>query len=211
MIIAVDGPSASGKGTLAKALALHFGLRHLDTGALYRLVGLSVMLRGADPADPDRAIAAARQLDLSLLEDPRLRADETGSAASKVAAIPEVRDALLAFQRDFAQQSPGAVLDGRDIGTVICPHADAKLYITAEAGERARRRHQELAARGLERPFAAILSDLLARDARDSQRSVAPLKPAEDSILLDTTKLDKDAALAAAIRLVSAKLGMTDD
>jgi cytidylate kinase len=210
MIIAVDGPSASGKGTLARALASHFGLRHLDTGALYRVVGLSVLRRGLDPAEPVAALAAAETFDLSLLEDPQLRSDAAGSAASKVAAIPAVRAALLQFQRDFAARLPGAVLDGRDIGTVVCPQAEAKLFVTAQAGVRARRRMAELAARGMARPYAEILSDLLARDARDSQREAAPLKPAPDSILLDTSDLDKDAALAEAIRLVSAKLGTAD-
>jgi cytidylate kinase len=204
-VIAVDGPSASGKGTLAKALAHHFGLRHLDTGGLYRAVGWSVLLQGGNPADPTAATAAASTLDLSLLGDAALRSEAAGSAASQAAAIPAVRQALLHFQRNFASYPPGAVLDGRDIGTVICPDADVKLYVTASLEERARRRVDELASRGITQSYARVFADLEARDVRDSTRVVAPLRPASDALLLDTSNLDKEAALAQAIRLVENK------
>jgi CMP/dCMP kinase len=207
LVIAVDGPSASGKGTLAKALAAHFGLRHLDTGSLYRVVGWSVLLSGGDPSDPAAATAAACNLDLTLLGDIALRSEAAGGAASQVAAIPAVRQALFDFQRQFAATLPGAVLDGRDIGTVICPDADAKLFVTADVAVRARRREQELNAVGHPQPFEDILADLNARDKRDSQRAVAPLRPAEDALLLETSNLDKHAALAEAIRLVSKQIG----
>lgn len=207
MIIAVDGPSASGKGTLARRLAQHYGARHLDTGALYRVVGLAVLLSGRDPANADAALAAARAIDLSLLEHPELRSETAGAAASKVAAQPAVRDALLQFQRDFAREPGGAVLDGRDIGTVVCPDADAKLYVVARADVRARRRHAELASRGIAPPYESVLADIEARDARDMNREVAPLRPAEDALLLDTSDLDIDAAVHEAIRLVESKIG----
>lgn len=207
MIIAVDGPSASGKGTLARRLARHYGLKHLDTGALYRVTGLAVLLAGGDPADPVAADAAARALDLSLLEHPGLRTEEAGAAASKVAAIPAVRAALLQFQRDFAHEAPGAVLDGRDIGTVVCPEADAKLFVVARADIRARRRFDELAARGDSVDYAAVLADIEARDARDSSRAVAPLRPADDALLLDTSELAIDAAFSEAVRLIESRIG----
>jgi CMP/dCMP kinase len=204
-IIAVDGPSASGKGTLAKALAHHFGLRHLDTGGLYRAVGWSVLLQGGNPADPTAATAAATTLDLSLLGDVALRSEAAGIAASQAAAIPAVRQALLNFQHNFAMHPPGAVLDGRDIGTVICPNADVKLFVTASLEERARRRVGELAARGITQSHAKVFADLQARDVRDSTRVIAPLQPAPDALLLDTSNLDKETALAQAIRLVEDK------
>lgn len=207
MIIAVDGPSAAGKGTLARRLASHYGLRHLDTGALYRVVGLSIQLAGGNPSDERTATSAAETLDLSLLEHPELRTEGTGAAASKVAAFPAVREVLLSFQRDFACRAPGAVLDGRDIGTVVCPDADVKLFVTASDSVRALRRHRELVNHGIHRPIEEVETDLRARDLRDSSRSVAPLKPAQDALLLDTSDLDIDAAVSKAIRLIDAKTG----
>lgn len=206
MIIAVDGPSASGKGTLARRLAQHYGLRHLDTGALYRMVGLAILLSGGDPSDEETAHAAARAIDLTLLEHPELRSETTGSAASKVAALPSVREALLQFQRDFAKENGGAVLDGRDIGTVVCPDADVKLFVVARADVRARRRHAELSSYGFAPPYEAVLADIEARDARDMNRAVAPLKPASDALLLDTSDLDIDAAVQQALVLVDKSL-----
>lgn len=209
MIIAIDGPSASGKGTLARRLAAHYGLRHLDTGALYRAVGLGVLLAGGDPADAQTAAQAASALDLSLLENPLLRSEAAGRAASQVAVHPAVRAALLDFQRRFAASGPGAVLDGRDIGTVICPDADAKIFLSASARVRARRRAAELAARGEAADAAQIEADLEARDARDTRRAAAPLKAAADALLLDTSDLDIDAAVHAAIALIDKRLGMS--
>jgi cytidylate kinase len=202
VIIAIDGPAASGKGTLAKRLAAHYRLPHLDTGLLYRGVALSMINARAPLEDPERAEAAARGLQLDHLTDPRLRGGEMGGAASIVAAIPGVRAALLDFQRAFAARAEGAVLDGRDIGTVVAPDADVKLFVTASAEERARRRARELKGRGERADEEAILADIRARDARDGARSVAPLKPAPDARLLDTTNLDIDAAFRAAIALV---------
>src|SRR3712207_950140 len=164
MIIAIDGPAASGKGTLGKRLAEHFGFAHLDTGLLYRAVARALLDGGVDLADRDAAAHAARNLDVTHLDDPRLRGAEMGEAASVIAAYQPVRDALLAFQRQFAEQAPGAVLDGRDIGSVVCPHADVKLFITASAEERARRRHRELLARGESPAYEAILNDIRRRD-----------------------------------------------
>jgi CMP/dCMP kinase len=206
LIIAVDGPSASGKGTLARLLADHYGLKHLDTGALYRVVGLAMQLSGKELSDPVQAARAAQQLDLSLLEHPSLRTENTGRAASIVSAHPAVRAALLQLQRDFAHQPPGAVLDGRDIGTIVCPDAQAKLFITADVAIRALRREQDLIACNQPKPYATILLDLQERDARDMDRAEAPLKPAADALLLDTSELDIRAALAAAIGLIDRKL-----
>jgi CMP/dCMP kinase len=206
LILAVDGPSASGKGTLARLLADHYGLKHLDTGALYRVVGLAMLLAGKDLADADAAAKAARQLDLSLLEHPSLRTEATGRAASIISAYPPVRAALLQLQRDFAHTSPGAVLDGRDIGTVVCPDAQAKLFITADVTVRALRREQDLITCNAPKPFAAILLDLQERDARDSDRAEAPLRPATDALKLDTTELTIAQAVAAAVELIDAKL-----
>ncbi len=204
MIITVDGPAASGKGTLAKKLAAHYGLPHLDTGMLYRGVGY-LMVQGGHPLD-DAATAAriARELDLSKLDHEKLRSDEAGEAASKVAAIPGVRAALLKLQQDFARQPGGAVLDGRDTGTVIAPDADVKLFVTASPEERARRRHVELAARRQPAEYCEVISDIKKRDERDSERAIAPLKPAPDAVLLDTTQLDIEAAFRAAIAIVEA-------
>ena len=205
MIIAIDGPAAAGKGTLARRLAEHYGLRYLDTGALYRAVGLAVMRTGGEPEDAAAAEAAARNLDPALLEHPELRAAGTGVAASKVAAVPGVRAALLDFQRAFAAQPPGAVLDGRDIGTVVCPEADVKLFVTASPEVRARRRWLELKAAGEEVPFEEILAQVRERDERDMNRAEAPLRPAPDAHLLDTSELDIEAAFRAARRIIDAR------
>ena len=206
MIIAVDGPAASGKGTIARALARHYGLPHLDTGKLYRATGLAVRLAGHDPHDAAAATEAARHLDPALLDDPDLMSGENAQNASIVSAHPPVRAALLETQRAFAGQPGGAVLDGRDIGTVIAPHATAKLFVTASPECRADRRHRELAGKGDSADFAAVLADILARDARDSGRSTAPLRRADDAALLDTTELSIDAAVERAIALVEAAI-----
>jgi CMP/dCMP kinase len=202
MIIAIDGPAASGKGTLGKRLAAHYGLRHLDTGLIYRAVAKALLDAGHRLDDTTRAVAAAQALDPAQFDEKTLKGHAIGEAASIVSAIPEVRAALLKFQRDFAAAPPGAVLDGRDIGTVISPDADVKIFVTAAPQERARRRAAELKAVGEPADEAAILADILRRDARDRSRTVAPLKPAPDAHELDTTHLDIDAALAAAIDLV---------
>jgi cytidylate kinase len=207
MIIAIDGPAASGKGTLGRRLADHLGFAHLDTGLLYRAVARVLLDRGLALADPDAAAGVARSLDVTHLDDPRLRGAEMGEAASVISAYQPVRDALLAFQRGFAAQAPGAVLDGRDIGTVVCPHADVKLFITATPEERARRRHQEILNRGEAVEYGTILADIRRRDERDMNRSTAPLRPAADAILLDTTHLDADAAFRAALDLVKGRGG----
>jgi len=205
MIIAVDGPAAAGKGTLARRLALALNLAYLDTGALYRAVGLSVLRAGGDPADEAAAVEAAENLDRSILDDPELRGDAAAGAASKVAAIPAVRQVLLTFQRDLAANPPagkrGAILDGRDIGTVVCPMADVKIFVTASAEVRAERRLKELQARGIEAIYADVLQDMKERDARDQARAVAPLVPAEDATILDTTDLDADDAFEQALAI----------
>jgi cytidylate kinase len=206
-VIAVDGPAASGKGTIARALGRHFGVPHLDTGALYRAVALSALRAGLSLDDGPAVGLKATALDLSLLEDPELRGARTGEAASRVSAHREVRDALLAFQKAFAGQPGGAVLDGRDIGTVIAPGADAKLYVTAAPEVRARRRFLELTAAGRDVTEAAVLADIVARDARDMGRADAPLRRADDAVLLDTSKLDIAAAVLQAIDHVSKRLG----
>ena len=200
MIIAVDGPAAAGKGTIARALAQHFGYHFLDTGSLYRMVGLSALRNGGEPITRAAAIAAAHGLNPQKFSDAELRSEQVGAAASIVAAIPEVRAALLDFQRAFARKEPGAVLDGRDIGTVVCPEADAKLFVTASPEVRARRRQAELGSAD----YAAILADIRARDERDSKRATAPLVAAADAVTVDTSELDRDAAIAAAIRAVEA-------
>jgi cytidylate kinase len=204
MIIAIDGPAASGKGTLGKKLAAHFGLRHLDTGLIYRAVAKAVIDAGKQPDDAAAAVAAAKALDPASFDEAALKIPAIGEAASVVSAIPEVRAALLAFQRDFAAKPPGAVLDGRDIGTVICPDADAKIFVTATPEARARRRAAEYRAAGRNITDEAVLADIRSRDERDSNRSVAPLKQAPDAHLLDTTHLDIDAAIRAAIDIVEA-------
>jgi cytidylate kinase len=205
-VIAVDGPAASGKGTIARALARHFGLPHLDTGALYRAVALAA-LREQVPADDGPGLGRlASGLDLSLLEDPALRSAATAEQASRISAHPEVRQALLAFQRSFAAQPGGAVLDGRDIGTVIAPDARVKLFVTAAPDVRAHRRWLELGGAGGPAGLAAVEAEIRARDARDRDRASAPLRMADDAILLDTTDLDKDTAVRRAIDLAVDRL-----
>lgn len=201
MIIAVDGPTASGKGTIAKALAAHFGLPVLDTGLLYRAVGYQTQLNHGDADNAADALAACDFPD-ALLDDPALRYETTGGLASRVSIHPAVRAALFQRQVDFANQPGGAVLDGRDIGTVIAPHADAKLFVTASPEQRARRRHAEMIGRGVDVGFDAVLADVHARDARDTGRTEAPLRRAADAMLLDNSDMDREAALAAAIAFV---------
>ena len=201
MIVAVDGPAASGKGTIARAIARHHGLPHLDTGLLYRAVGLGVLRAGGDPAATAEALAACHFGDDMLAADD-IRSEAAGRAASLVSAHPEVRAALLERQRAFASQPGGAVLDGRDIGTVIAPHADAKLFVTASSEIRAERRWRELSGLGLAVHLEAVLHDIRARDERDSARAAAPLRMAADAHLLDTSLMDVDAAIAAALALV---------
>jgi CMP/dCMP kinase len=201
MVIAIDGPSASGKGTIARALANALGYHYLDTGSLYRMVGLTVMRAGVDTGDEDACAQIAAAIDPAKFADAALRGEVVGSYASKVAVLPKVRHALLDFQRKFARRDPGAVLDGRDIGTVICPDARYKFYITASVDARARRRF-------LESPgsdFAAIKADIMARDRRDAARPTAPLKPADDAFVIDTSDLTPDQALAAAMAFVRAR------
>lgn len=210
MIIAIDGPAAAGKGTLARRLAAHFGLAFLDTGKLYRGVGLRVLRAGQDPADPAFAEAAARALKAAELDDPALREETTSAAASVVAAQPAVRAVLLEFQRNFARHppggAPGAVLDGRDIGTVIAPEPDViKFFITASPETRARRRLEELQARGEKTIYARVLQDMKERDARDANRGVAALKKAPDAVELDTSALDADQVFALALRFIESR------
>ena len=202
MIIAIDGPAASGKGTLARKLAQHFGLPHLDTGLLYRATARALIEAGERFDDVDAAVAAARGLALRDFDEAQLRGRSMGEAASLVAALPPVRHALAAAQRTFALRPEGAVLDGRDIGTVICPEADVKIYVTASPQTRAQRRALELANRGEAADYAAILADIKLRDDRDANRAVAPLRAAEDAHRLDTTAMDADAAFRAALRFV---------
>ena len=214
VIIAIDGPSASGKGTIARKLAAHLGFALLDTGLLYRAVGLAVLRAGGDPADAELAKNAALALDPAqaahLADDAGLRSDEASVAASKVAAIPAVRAALLKFQKDFCILPPdgkkGAVLDGRDIGTVIAPDAKVKIFVTASPEARAERRYKELQGRGQNATYAAVLADMKERDARDAERSIAPTKPAPDAVMLDTTEINAEQAFAEAVRIASAKL-----
>jgi cytidylate kinase len=204
MIIAIDGPAASGKGTLGKQLAAHYGLRHLDTGLIYRAVAKSVLDAGKRPDDQAAAIAAAQALDPASFDEAALKAPAVGEAASVVSAIPEVRAALIAFQREFAATLPGAVLDGRDIGTVICPRADVKIFVTATPQVRAARRAKEYREAGRAIDDAAVLSDIRQRDARDTGRAIAPLRQAPDAHLLDTTNMDISSAIRAAIDIVEA-------
>jgi len=202
MIIAIDGPAASGKGTLGKRLAAHFGLRHLDTGLIYRAVAKALIDGGHALDDKAQAVAAAHALDPASFDEKVLKDHAVGEAASIVSAIPDVRAALVAFQREFAAAPPGAVLDGRDIGTVICPDADVKIFVIAAPEVRARRRAAELTAGGQAADEATILEDIRRRDERDRSRAVAPLKPADDAVELDTSDLDVEAALAAAIGII---------
>jgi CMP/dCMP kinase len=207
MIIAIDGPAASGKGTLAKRIAAHFGYPCLDTGLLYRAVARDVMAAGADLEDEKAASQAARALDPKSLDDEGLRSPGVGDKASIVAKFPSVRSALLAFQREFAHRPPGAVLDGRDIGTVVCPDADVKLFVTADIKIRARRRFSELSGRGEDVQYERVLEIIRGRDERDAGRPDAPMKAAADALLLDTSNLDIDSALDAAIGLIKRTVG----
>lgn len=204
-VIAVDGPAASGKGTIARALAKHFGLPHMDTGLLYRAVALNLWRWGGDPGNEFEALRACNELNLNP-DDPELRSEPVSKIASIVSAYPSVRSALLKRQRDFAEQDAGAVLDGRDIGTVIAPDADVKLFVTASPEVRAKRRLKELDLRGMTAHFDDVLADIHARDQRDSSRAAAPLHPATDAILLDTSHLDVEQSIAEAIRLSEERL-----
>ncbi len=203
LVVAIDGPAASGKGTLARRLAAALNLAHLDSGKLYRRVALTVLDAGGDPNDPVTTVAAATGMDLSSLDDPALARDEVGNAASKVAAIPAVRAALVDLQRRFATEPPagkqGAVIDGRDIGTVICPDADHKFFVVANTQVRATRRHNELLERGEASIYADVLADIDARDRRDRTRAVSPLKPSDDAIVIDSSGLDADEVLKIAL------------
>ena len=206
LLIAIDGPAASGKGTLARRIAAHFQLPWLDTGLLYRAVARDVVAGGADLEDVAAAIAAARALSALTLQDDRLRGPKAGDAASVVAKIPEVRAALLEYQRIFANTPPGAVLDGRDIGTVVCPDAHIKLFVTASDEARAHRRHLEHKSRGEEVTYDVLLADIRLRDARDASRATAPMLRAADAVELDTTSLDADQAFAAALEIIAHKI-----
>lgn len=205
LTIAIDGPAASGKGTLAKRIAAHYGLACLDTGLLYRAVGRDVVKAGRSLADENAAAAAARALDPATLGDPALRGAGAGEAASEVAKYPKVRAALLEFQRAFAAKEPGAVLDGRDIGTVVLPDADVKIFVVADVGVRARRRFDEQVANGERVTYDGVLDTIRQRDERDTTRKDSPMRPAGDAVMLDTTKLNVEQALAAAIALVESK------
>jgi cytidylate kinase len=211
IVIAVDGPAASGKGTLARKLAAHYGFAYLDTGSLYRAVGHAVTSAGHDPADETAAVAAARNLDLSNIDERAIRTAEAGAAASIVAAMPAVRAAILDLQRNFAHNPPnglrGAVLDGRDIGTVVCPDAKAKLFVTARPEIRARRRWLELNNSGSGITEAQVLEDIRERDRRDAERAASPMKPADDAHLLDTSDLSIEAAFGAAVAIIDKALG----
>ena len=214
MIVAIDGPSASGKGTLARRLAEALDFAYLDTGMLYRAVGAAVLAAGADPGEAAAAVEAARTLELSDLERPGLRGEAVGQAASIVAVMPGVRGALLGLQRRFAAAPPGgqagAVLDGRDIGTVVCPEAEVKIFVTASLEGRARRRHKELLERGEASIYARVVQEMRARDRRDSERAAAPLRPAPDAVVLDTNELGAGDAFRAALEIVdSRRSGLT--
>ena len=213
MIIAIDGPAAAGKGTLAGRLADHFGLAILDTGILYRAVGMVLVREGGDPDDASAAADVARALAPADLDADDLRTDAAADAASRVSAVPAVRQALLEFQRAFAENPPdiasgnanGAILDGRDIGTVVCPNADCKLFITADVEVRAKRRFLELRERGLDAIHGRVLADMKERDVRDSDRAVSPLEPAKDALQLDTSEMDADQAFAAALSFITSE------
>lgn len=202
MIIAIDGPAASGKGTIGKRLAAHYGLLHLDTGLLYRAVAKSVLDSGEKPDNKQAAIDAVKALDPSRFDEAALKSAEIGEAASYVSAIPDVRAALVGFQRSFAASQPGAVLDGRDIGTVICPEAEVKIFVTAMPQVRAQRRAAEYRASGRDIDDATVLADIRKRDERDSSRLASPLKQADDAVLLDTTQMNVEDAVNAAIAIV---------
>lgn len=206
MIIAIDGPLAAGKGTIARAIAARFGWPYLDTGLLYRAVGMQLVQQGLSPENEAAAIAAAKSLDFGAIEADGLRSLEAGAAASRIAIIPDVRAALLAFQRHFARHSEGAVLDGRDIGTVVCPDADVKIFVTASVAARAQRRHAELQQAGQTDDYETVLRALHERDARDQARDTAPLRPANDAIILDTTDLTAEEAVEQVALLIEPRL-----
>ena len=208
-VVAIDGPAGAGKGTLAVGLAAALGLPHLDTGLLYRAVGKAMADAQLDLDDADAATRVATEIDLSSIAVNALRGSDVGAQASRVAVHPGVRAALVAHQRRFAATPPGAVLDGRDIGTVICPEADVKIFVTASVEVRARRRSEELLAAGIATAYETVLAEIIARDTRDSARASAPLRPADDAVLLDTSHLDRDGALRAALAIVDARLGRT--
>lgn len=205
MIIAIDGPAASGKGTLARRIAADMGIPYLDTGSLYRAVGLFTLRRGGDPSHEPDAVSAAKDLDINDFSPEDVRSEEAGNAASKVAAIPGVRAELLSYQRAYAARPGGAVLDGRDIGTVVCPEADAKIFVTASLEVRVQRRIKELRDKGESVNEQRVWDDMAARDARDSDRSVSPLKPADDAFVLDTSALNADEAFAQAKAFIVSK------
>jgi cytidylate kinase len=205
VIVAIDGPAASGKGTIARRLAAHFRLPHLDTGLLYRATAASLLQSGKDLNDVEAAVAAARGLGLTEFDEDWLRGAQMGEAASVVAAMPDVRAALLRAQRDFAARPGGAVLDGRDIGTVVCPHAQVKIFVTASPAARAQRRALELMRRGEKMDYAVVLADIARRDARDRDRADAPMRAAADAVELDTTTLDIEASLAQAIAITESR------
>jgi cytidylate kinase len=204
-VIAVDGPAASGKGTIARALASHYGLPHMDTGLLYRAAALNLWRWGGDPGNEFEAVRAAQELNLDA-EDPELRSEPVSKIASAISAYPEVRAVLLKRQQDFARQPGGAVLDGRDIGTVIAPGADVKLYVTASAEVRAERRMRELESRGMHASYEDVLADIHARDERDSNRAAAPLRQAADALRLDTSAMNVEEAITEGLRLVEDRL-----
>ena len=204
MIIAIDGPAASGKGTLGKRLAHHYGFRHLDTGVIYRAVAKALLDEGFELTDEARAVAAAMALDPEKFGDPALKSHQIGEAASVISVLPKVREALVSFQRNFAAEPPGAVLDGRDIGTVICPNAEVKIFVVADPAVRARRRTLEARSRGEAADEAMILADILKRDERDKNRAAAPLKAAADAHILDNSNLDIEGGVRAAIAIVEA-------
>lgn len=207
MIIAIDGPAASGKGTLSRRLADHFGLRHLDTGLTYRAVAAALLANGLPLGDEGVAIEIAHNLDLAQMDKSVLSAHEIGEAASRIAVLGGLRDELVKLQRRFAQTPPGAVLDGRDIGTVVCPDATVKLFVTASPEARAKRRTDEMVSKGQDAQYAAVLEDLKRRDERDSKRTVAPMRQADDAVLLDTTEMDIEAAFQAAVDIISRARG----
>ena len=215
MIIAIDGPGAAGKGTLARRLAAALGFAHLDTGLTYRATAAAILAAGGDPTDEAAAAATAARLTLDDLARPDLRTEEVGQAASVIAALPAVRQALLDLQRRFAQNPPGgkggAVLDGRDIGTVVCPQADVKFFVTASPEVRAARRHKELLDRGEASIYARVVQEMQARDARDSRRAIAPLTPAPDAVVLDTSEMDADQAVGAAMEIIASRRAAAGD
>jgi CMP/dCMP kinase len=207
MIIAVDGPSAAGKGTIARAVATHLGYHFLDTGALYRMVGLAMLNAGKSADDVASAVGFAKTLDSAKIQDRDLRTETVAAMASEVAAIPEVRTALLEFQRQFAKRQPGAVLDGRDIGTIVCPDADLKFFVTASTQVRATRRRAELKTLGVHADYETVLDDIMARDERDANRASAPTKQADDAIMIDTSELDQEEVIAAVMGVIADHMG----